>query len=74
MYPQVPPQLLAYKPSGVSLRETAALHLRRHGAPSVTLHALKPETTCEHGVVHFKQHTYCGWNNCCAMRGCNGRM
>ncbi|GLA67216.1 hypothetical protein AtubIFM54640_010194 [Aspergillus tubingensis] len=59
--PPLPPQRpQTYKPSCTSLRETAALHLLRRGAPDLILHAFKPEVTCEHGVVHFKQHDYCG--------------
>ncbi|GFN18637.1 uncharacterized protein AtWU_08440 [Aspergillus tubingensis] len=69
--PPLPPQRpQTYKPSCTSLRETAALHLLRRGAPDLILHAFKPEVTCEHGVVHFKQHDYCGWDNCCSRRGC----
>lgn len=69
--PPLPPQRQqTYKPSCTSLRETAALHLLRRGAPELILHAFKPEVTCEHGVVHFKQHPYCGWDNCCSRRGC----
>jgi len=68
--PPLPQRQVAYKPSRTSLRETAALHLLRQGAPGLVLHAVKPEATCEHGVVHFKQHAYCGWGNCCNRRGC----
>ncbi|GLB04666.1 hypothetical protein AtubIFM57258_010683 [Aspergillus tubingensis] len=49
--PPLPPQRpQTYKPSCTSLRETAALHLLRRGAPDLILHAFKPEVTCEHGV------------------------
>ncbi|KAB5516990.1 hypothetical protein GE09DRAFT_575330 [Coniochaeta sp. 2T2.1] len=68
--PSPVPRPIAYKASRTSLRETAALHMLRQGAPGVVLHAVKPEVTCEHGVVHFKQHAYCGWENCCNRRGC----